>query len=140
MVKQGDKVKIHYTGKLEDGTIFDSSAEREPLEFTVGSGQIIPGFEKAVLEMGQGEKKTINIPSDEAYGPYREEMVMKVEKTQLPPDLKPEVGQQLKMSQPDGSAAVLLVKEIAEKDVTLDANHPLAGKTLIFELELVGVA
>lgn len=137
--KQGDTVKVHYTGKLDDGTVFDTSAEREPLQFTIGQGQIIPGFEEAVVGMSEGESKTTQIPSDAAYGPHRDEMIVEVERSQFPPNLDPEVGQQLQIRQPDGQAIVVTVTDLSDESATLDANHPLAGKDLTFDIELVQV-
>lgn len=137
--KPGDTVKIHYTGKLEDGTVFDTSANREPLEFTLNQGQVIPGFEQAVLGMAPGESKTQKIPMEEAYGPYREEMVIEVSRQQLPADLEPEVGQQLQVQQPNGQAVPVFVTEVTDATVTLDANHPLAGEDLTFDIELVEI-
>ncbi|MFP4437813.1 MAG: peptidylprolyl isomerase [Chloroflexaceae bacterium] len=137
--KQGDTVKVHYTGKLDDGTVFDTSAEREPLQFTIGQGQIIPGFEEAVVGMNEGESKTTQIPSDAAYGPHRDEMIVEVDRSQFPPNLDPEVGQQLQIRQPDGQAIVVTVTDLSDESATLDANHPLAGKDLTFDIELVQV-
>jgi peptidylprolyl isomerase len=137
--KAGDTVKIHYTGKLEDGTVFDSSVNREPLEFTLNQGQVIPGFENAVLGMAPGESKTHKIPMDQAYGPYREEMVIQVNKSLLPQGLEPEVGQQLQVQQPNGQMVPVFVTEINDGNVTLDANHPLAGENLTFDIQLVEI-
>lgn len=137
--KSGDTVKIHYTGKLDDGTIFDSSANREPLEFTLDSGQVIPGFDSAVMGMTPGETKTETIPMDQAYGPYRVEMVIEVNKQQLPPDLDPEVGQQLQIQQTNGQIIPVYVTEVNDSTVTLDANHPLAGQDLTFDIQLVEI-
>ena len=137
--KEGDHVSVHYTGKLPDETVFDSSRERAPLSFEVGSGKIIPGFERAVVGMEPGESKTITIPSEEAYGPRRQEQVLEVDKSMLPADLDPEVGQQLEVQQSDGATAVVTVTDIGDAKITLDANHPLAGKDLIFDIELVAV-
>jgi FKBP-type peptidyl-prolyl cis-trans isomerase 2 len=137
--KPGDIVKIHYTGRLEDGTVFDSSANREPLEFTLDGGQVIPGFEQAVLGMTPGESKTEKIPMDQAYGPHRPEMVLEVSRQQMPPELQPEVGQQLQVQQPDGQTIPVFVTEVTESTVTLDANHPLAGEDLTFDIELVEI-
>ena len=137
--KAGDTVKVHYTGKLEDGSIFDSSQEREPLEFTIGSGQVIPGFEAAVTGMATGESKSTTIPPEEAYGPRRKEMTAVVDREQLPQDLDVNLGQRLQVQQPDGRQIVVAVTDIAEKTVTLDANHELAGKALTFEIELVSI-
>lgn len=137
--KKGDGVKIHYTGTLADGTVFDSSAGRDPLDFTLGSGQVIPGFEEAVLGMAIGDKKTVTIPSQKAYGEKNEDMVIEVPKNQVPPDLDPEVGQKLQMGGPNGELIVVTVVEVNDEVVTLDANPPLAGKDLTFELELVAI-
>ncbi|HEY9742093.1 MAG TPA: peptidylprolyl isomerase [Coleofasciculaceae cyanobacterium] len=137
--KPGDTVKIHYTGRLEDGTVFDSSADREPLEFTLDGGQVIPGFEQAVVGMTPGESKTEKIPMDQAYGPHRPEMVLEVSRQQMPPELQPEVGQQLQVQQPDGQTIPVFVTEVTESTVTLDANHPLAGEDLTFDIELVEI-
>jgi len=139
MAKDGDTVNVHYTGKLEDGTVFDSSVEREPLEFTLGAGTIVPGFEEAVRGMQAGQSKTVTIPSQEAYGPRRDEMVLVIERTELPPELKPDVGQQLQMQQSDGRAVSVLVTDVSETTITIDANHPLAGKDLTFEIELLEI-
>ena len=132
-------MQVDYTGKLADGTVFDSSVERGPLEFTLGAGQVIPGFEKAVLGMKVGEQKTVTIPADEAYGPYRDEQVVELPREKLPSDMTPEVGQQLVMRQPDGSEIVVVITELSDETVTIDANHPLAGKDLTFEIELVKI-
>lgn len=137
--KSGDTVKIHYTGKLDDGTVFDSSINRDPLEFTLDQGQVIPGFEQAVVGMSPGESKTQKIPVDQAYGPYREDMVIQVSKEMLPPDLQPEVGQQLQVQQPTGQAIPVIVTDVSNGQVTLDANHPLAGENLTFDIELVEI-
>lgn len=139
-IKKGDKIKVHYTGKLDDGKVFDSSREREPLEFTVGDGKIIPGFEEAVIGMQPGESKTIKIEAEKAYGPYREELVAEVEKSKFPENVKPEVGQQLQVKQENGQTIIVTVMGLTDTHVKLDANHPLAGKDLTFELELVEVA
>lgn len=138
-VKENDTVKVHYTGKLTDGQIFDSSLEREPLEFTLGQGMLIPGFENGVLEMKVGDKKTIEIAKDQAYGDTLEELFQRVEKAQLPQEIKPEVGMGLMAQNPDGSERPLRVAEVNEDHIIVDANHPLAGKDLIFELELLEI-
>lgn len=135
--QQGDTVKVHYTGKLEDGSVFDSSIQRDPLEFTIGEGQIIPGFEKAVVGMEAGQNKTVQIESAEAYGPRYEEMVQIVERTQIPDNISLEVGAQLQANHPQGGPIILTVTDLTDAEVTLDANHPLAGKDLTFEIELV---
>jgi len=137
--KYGDTVKVHYTGRLDDGTVFDTSADGEPLQFTIGSGQIIPGFEQAVVGMNPGESKTVKIPAEDAYGQRREDLIIEVEKSQLPEGLKPEVGLQLQSRQPDGRIVVLTIADMTESHVTLDANHPLAGKDLTFEIQLVEI-
>ncbi len=137
--KAGDTVQVHYTGKLDDGSVFDSSAGRDPLEFTVGAGQVIPGFEQAVEGMAVGQTKTVTIPSAEAYGERVAEAVLQVPREQLPPDLEPEVGQQLVMQSRDGRQIPIVVVEVTEDSITIDANHPLAGRDLTFEIELVSV-
>lgn len=137
--KPGDTVQVHYTGRLEDGTIFDSSAQREPLAFQLGAGQIIPGFEKAVEGLEPGQKTTTLIPAAEAYGPHSEDAMVKVPRSEMPPEIKPEVGQQLQMQQDNGQPITVRIVEVDESTVMLDANHPLAGKNLEFEIELVAV-
>jgi peptidylprolyl isomerase len=138
--KDGDTVKVHYTGTLEDGTVFDSSRDREPLEFTLGKGQLIKGFENAVLGMSTGETKTVRIPSNEAYGPRRDELLLKFNKTDFPPDIEPIEGLVLTLKNPDGRSLVARITEVSGDSVTLDANHPMAGKDLTFEIDLVEVA
>lgn len=130
---------MHYTGKLEDGTVFDTSLGGEPLEFTIGEGEIIPGFEEAVIGMQPGESKTVTVPSERAFGPHRDELVVEVGRDQFPPHLYPEVGQEYQMRQPDGHMIPVRVVEVSEETVTLDANHPLAGKDLTFEVQLLEV-
>lgn len=137
--KSGDTVKIHYTGTLDDGTQFDSSKDREPLEFEVGSGQVIPGFDKAVEGMSVGEEKSVNIASDDAYGPHHAQMVQEVPKSALPQGLEPETGMGLQAQGQDGQPINLLVTEVNEESITVDANHPLAGKDLNFDIELVDI-
>ena len=138
-VKNGQTVKVHYTGRLDDGTVFDSSASREPLQFTVGENQVIGGFEKAVVGMTPGESKTARIPADEAYGSHRGELVIDVDKAQFPEGLKPELNQRLKVSHTDGTESIVTVTKVSESTVTLDANHPLAGEDLTFDLQLVEI-
>jgi peptidylprolyl isomerase len=138
--KEGDLVKVHYSGKLEDGTEFDSSADRDPLEFTIGKGEVIPGFETAVSGMAPGESKTVNIPPEQAYGPHQEGMVAVLERKDVPADLELSVGNQLEVSQEGGDSFLVLVTDFSETTVTLDANHPLAGKTLVFDITLLEVA
>ena len=139
MASDGDTVRVHYTGTLEDGTTFDTSVGREPLEFTLGEGKMIPGFEKAVYGLTVGKSKTVTIPAEEAYGPHRDDLVIVVEREQLPADLDPKVDQQLQMQQTDGRTAVVIVTDVSETTITIDANHPLAGKDLTFEIELVEI-
>ncbi|MGC8750711.1 FKBP-type peptidyl-prolyl cis-trans isomerase [Hydrotalea sp.] len=139
-VKKGDTVKVHYHGRLEDGTTFDSSQGREPLEFEVGSGMVIAGFDEGVTGMQIGEKKTIHIPASEAYGPVQQEMIMEFPKNRFPADLTPEVGMQLNMSNGQGQNFPVVIVELKDEVVVLDANHPLAGKDLIFDLELVEIS
>ena len=137
--EDGNTVKVHYNGKFEDGTVFDTSADRDPLEFTIGRGQLIPGFEQAVIGMSPGESKTVNIRADEAYGQHNAEMLTEVDRSQFPADLNPEVGQQLQLNRPDGQTVVVTVASVSESTVTLDANHPLVGKDLIFDIQLVEI-
>ena len=138
-VKDGDTVKVHYKGSLEDGSVFDSSEDREPLEFTLGSRQLIPGFEKAVIGMEQGESTTITIPSKEAYGEPREDLILDVPKDNLPDDIEPQIGMQLQVNRPDGDPIPVRVTNVGDEQVKLDANHPLAGEDLTFEIELVEI-
>ena len=139
-VKANDTVKVHYTGKLADGQVFDSSVERgEPIEFTMGQGQLIPGFEKGLIDMKVNEKKTINIPKEEAYGEPREELIQEVQKSQLPEEIKPEVGMGLVSKSPDGQEMNLVVRDVKEDTIVVDGNHPLAGKDLVFDLEVVEI-
>jgi peptidylprolyl isomerase len=135
--KRGDNVKVHYTGRLEDGTVFDSSSGKEPLEFTVGSGQVIAGFDEAVAGMKVGDSKTVHIPVEKAYGERNDEMVIQAPLEQVPPDLKPELGMRLEMGGVNGEILRVVVTEITETHITLDANPPLAGKNLIFDVNLV---
>lgn len=138
-VKHGDTIQVHYHGKLNDGTTFDSSEGRNPLEFEVGSGMVIPGFDAGVTGMAIGEKKTIVIPAEEAYGPRMDDMIMEFPKAQFPPDMVPEVGMQLNMSNGSGQQFPVRIVEVKAEVVVLDANHPLAGETLNFDLELVAI-
>ena len=138
--KTGDRVKVHYTGKLDDGMVFDSSIDREPLEFTIGEGQLIADFEQAVIDMNPGESKTIKIAYDNAYGPHREEMLMVVDRSQFPEGLEPKIDQKLQVRDPNGGDSVVTVVDVTESNVTLDANHPLAGKDLVFEIQLTEIA
>lgn len=138
-VKSGDKVKVHYHGKLTSGETFDSSSGRDPLEFEVGSGSVIKGFDEGVTGMSVGEKKTINIPYIEAYGPRSSEMIFEMPKDRFPKDLQIEVGMPLMMSDGSGQNYEVIVAQIKENSVMLDANHPLAGQDLVFDIELVEI-
>jgi FKBP-type peptidyl-prolyl cis-trans isomerase 2 len=138
-VKTGDTVKVHYHGKLTDGTTFDSSEGREPLEFEVGSGSVISGFDSGVTGMKVGEKKTVNIPVDEAYGQKQEDLFMEFPLDRFPPDVVPEVGMQLNMSNGSEQNFPVIIAEVSDDKVILDANHPLAGEDLTFDLELVEI-
>lgn len=138
--KQGDTVKIHYTGTLADGKVFDSSAGREPLSFTIGSGQVIPGFEEAVIGMLKDEKKSVTIPVDKAYGPRKEELAFTVPRSQVPPEINPEIGQRLQMQGPHNQPIIVTVTEVTDEYILLDANPPLAGKELNFAIELVEIS
>jgi peptidylprolyl isomerase len=137
--KNGDLVKVHYTGRLEDGTVFDSSSGRDPLEFTLGEGQVITGFEEAVTGMAPGEKKTAKVGAEKGYGPHREEMVVEVDRKQFPDNIYPKVGQHLEIRQPAGGQINVTVIDVSEGKITLDANHPLAGQTLEFEIQLMDI-
>lgn len=138
-VQQGNLVKVHYTGRLEDGTEFDTSAGIDPMEFTIGSSEVIPGFEQAVLGMVPGESKTVTLAPEDAYGPHLEEMIAVVERKDIPDDIELTLGHQLEVTQDDGTSFVVMVTELTEDSVTLDANHPLAGKSLVFDLNLVEI-
>jgi peptidylprolyl isomerase len=140
-VKSGDKIKVHYKGTLtEGGEMFDSSEGRDPLEFTVGAGMVIPGFDNGVVDMEIGEKRTINIPVDQAYGPKNEQNVIDVDRAQLPPEMKElEAGMMLQMMTPDGQPIPVTIVSYTDDKVKLDANHALAGKDLTFDLELVSI-
>ena len=138
-VKASDTVKVHYTGKLSNGQVFDSSEGRDPLEITLGQGALIPGFEKGLIDMEVNENKTINIPKEEAYGEVQEELFQRVNKEELPEGMTPEVGMGLVAKSPDGTEQQLRVAEVNEADIVIDANHPLAGHDLIFDLQLVEI-
>jgi peptidylprolyl isomerase len=138
-VTQGAKVRIHYTGTLEDGSVFDSSEGRDPLEFEVGSGMIIPGLDKALPGMKVGDKKKVSIVPEEAYGPRHDEAILEVPRADIPAEIPLEVGIQLQMSGPQGQPVPVTVTNLTDDTVTLDANHALAGKTLIFDFEVVGI-
>ena len=138
-VTGNETVKLHYTGKLNDGQVFDSSLEREPLEVTLGEGKLIPGFEKGLVDMEINEKKTITIPKEEAYGEINNELFISVPKDQLPQEIAPEVGMGLTSQNPDGTQQELRVVEVNDDHIVVDANHPLAGQDLTFELELLEI-
>ncbi|MBG15276.1 MAG: peptidylprolyl isomerase [Crocinitomicaceae bacterium] len=138
-VEQNKNVSVHYTGKLKDGSVFDSSVDREPLNFTVGEGKLIPGFEQGIVGMGVNEKKLIEIPFIEAYGEVKEELIQEVSKSNLPSDLTPEVGMQLQSNGQDGSTILVTIVKVEEDKIVVDANHPLAGKDLLFDIEVVEI-
>jgi len=138
--KKGDTVKVHYTGKLENGEVFDSSAGQEPIEFTIGEGNILRGVELAVVGMTPGDTKTATIEPDDAYGEYQPSLVQDIEKARFPDDIKVDLGQQLQISRPSGPPLIVTVVGVTDTHVTLDANHPLAGKNLTFDIELVEIA
>ncbi|MGB5625580.1 MAG: peptidylprolyl isomerase [Woeseiaceae bacterium] len=137
--KSGDAVRIHYTGTLGDGTQFDSSAGRDPLEFALGGGQVIPGFDSAVTGMSVGDQKTVTIEPDDAYGQRHDQLVQQVPRDTLSDDIDPAVGMQLQSQSPDGQIMNLVIVEVAEESITLDANHPLSGQALTFAIELVEI-
>ena len=138
--KSGDRVKVHYTGKLDGGVVFDSSAGRPPLELTLDGEQVIPGFEGALMGMAPGASKTVTMPADQAYGSHDADLVMAFDREGFPEDMNPQVGQILRLEQSEGQAVRVLVVEVSETSVTLDANHPLAGKDLTFDIQLVEIA
>ncbi len=137
--KNGDTVRVHYTGKLLDGTIFDSSEGSDPLEFILGQQQVIAGFDRAVLGMNIGAKTTVTIPVADAYGPRKPGLVLDVDRSEFPPDIEPRIGLNLRMEQADGSTVNVAITNVVESMVTLDANHPLAGEDLVFDIELVEI-
>ncbi|WP_116653182.1 FKBP-type peptidyl-prolyl cis-trans isomerase [Pelagibacterium sediminicola] len=137
--KHGDTVRIHYTGRLTDGTQFDSSQGREPLEFQLGSGQIIKGLDAQVQGMAVGDSATVSIPADDAYGPHRPEAVQTVPRDRIPPSIDLSIGARLQATGGDGQPMQLTVVGVDDAEVTVDANHPLAGKDLVFDVELVEV-
>jgi peptidylprolyl isomerase len=137
--KRGDTVRVHFTGRLEDGTVFDTSAERGPYEFTIGESRIVPGFAQAVIGMKPGESKTVEIPAKKAYGLHRKEMIAVIERSKLAAHLNPEIGQRLRIDQADGQEIPATVIKVSASSVTLDANHPLAGKNLTFDIELLEI-
>jgi peptidylprolyl isomerase len=137
--KTGDTVKVDYTGKLTDGTVFDSSIGKTPIEFTVGSGQMIKGFDSAVSGMKVGQSKTVVLPPEDAYGPHRDDLVLTVDRSQMGPGVNPTVGQQLTVTHSDGTSGTVVVVAVTPSTVTVDANNPLAGKTLTFDIKLVSI-
>jgi peptidylprolyl isomerase len=137
IAKPGDKVAVHYTGKLSDGSVFDTSKDRGPIQFVLGERRVIAGFDKAIAGMSLGEKKTAEIPAEDAYGPHRPELIVEFARDRIPPDIAPEVGQELQVQTTAGQAIPAVVIDSSDAAVTLDANHPLAGKDLTFEIELV---
>ncbi|MEE9200811.1 MAG: peptidylprolyl isomerase [Candidatus Brocadiales bacterium] len=137
--KAGDTVRVHYSGSLEDGEVFDSSLERKPLEFSLGHGMVVPGFENAVIGMDIGETKTVSIPPEGAYGPHFQERTLVVEQSQVPPNIDPQIGMKLQLPSPEGGMSGAVITNVTEDTVTLDMNHPLAGKTLTFEIKLVEI-
>lgn len=135
----GHTVSVHYTGKLEDGSVFDTSQNREPIQFVLGEQRVIPGFDKAITGMSQGEKKTAKVPAEDAYGPHRPELVVEFPRDRIPPTVNAEVGQELQMQTANGQPMPAVVVDTSDTAITLDANHPLAGKDLTFDIELVEV-
>jgi len=138
-VKETSTVRVHYTGKLNNGQVFDSSLERDPMEVTLGQGALIPGFEKGLIDMTVNEKKTVTIAKEDAYGEIRKELFQEIKKAELPQEIEPQVGMGLVAQNEDGSERQLRVAEVLEDHIVIDANHPLAGQDLIFELELVEI-
>ncbi|WP_405605051.1 peptidylprolyl isomerase [Polaribacter sp. Asnod1-A03] len=138
-VKENNTVKVNYTGKLSDGQIFDTSEGKEPIEVTLGQGQLIPGFEQGLIDMKLNEKKTISITKDEAYGDVNEALIQEVDKANLPQDMEPKVGMGLVSKTPDGQEMNLMIVEVKEESVVIDGNHPLAGRDLVFDLEVVEI-
>jgi len=139
-VEHGNTVKIHYTGKLDDGTVFDSSLDRDPLEFTIGAGKVIIGFEEGVIGMSHGESKTILVSPDKAYGPHRDELFTVIERSKLPASPEPEVGGRLNIHQEDGNMVPAVITAVSQSEIRLDINNPLAGKNLNFDVKLVEIS
>ena len=137
--EKGDTVRVHYTGKVESGEVFDSSRDRQPLEFTIGSGKVIAGFEKGIIGMEPKDTKTFTVLPEEAYGPKREEFMVVVKTSDFPEEITPSIGQQLQLRNRDGSMTQVFISHIEGDTVTLDANHPLTGETLVFDVELIGI-
>ena len=137
--KAGDVVRVHYKGYFDDGTVFDTSRNAEPFEFTLGNDMVIPGFENAIIGMKVGDVRTVKIPPEEGYGERREDLIIEVDRNQVPPDIQPEVGMMLQLQSGQGEAIPVMVTAISDTTITLDGNHPLAGKQLNFEIELVEI-
>ncbi len=137
--EKGDTVKVHYTGTLKDGTVFDTSRNRDALEVTLGSGNVIPGFEDAVVGMSEGETKEVEIPPEDAYGPKRDELVVHVQRDRFPAGVDPREGMPLNLKGPEETVVPAVVTEVSEESVTIDANHPLAGEELTFRIELAEI-
>lgn len=137
--KKGDTVAIHYTGRLDNGTVFDTSQGRDPLEFTLGAGQVIPGFEGAVAGMAPGDQRTTTVPAEEAYGPRRDDLLVAIPRERLPDGMDPNVGEKLEMATSEGQTVPVVVADADERAIVVDANHPLAGEDLVFEIELVKI-
>jgi peptidylprolyl isomerase len=139
IAKMGDTVKVHYKARTQDQLIFDTTLQKQPLQFTIGQEQLIPAFEEAIVGMKAGDKKTININAENAFGPYLDELISTVQKNQLPRDSEFKVGQQLQIQQPDGQVLIVKVIDMSDTTITFDANHPLAGKDLIFDIHLLEI-
>ena len=135
----GDTVLVHYTGKLDDGSVFDSSQQRGPLKISLGETRLIPGFQNAVVGMEPGESKTATVPPEEAYGERRQDMVLEVERGKLPPEINPQVGQDLQLQTQAGQPVPAKIVDVSDRSITVDANHPLAGQALTFDIELVEI-
>jgi peptidylprolyl isomerase len=138
--KSGDKVKLHYTGKVKDGEVFGTSRDREPLEFSIGSGSMIRGVEEGIIGMEIGDRRSIEIEPDEAFGPRREELTVDMKKSEFPGDMTFTVGESIPLQRQNGNFILVMVKDVKEDAITLDANHPLAGRTLVFDVELLEIA
>jgi peptidylprolyl isomerase len=139
-VKHGDTVKVHYVCSLEDGTVINNTREKDPFQFTIGQGQVIPGFEEAVLGMNENEEKTTKVPTEKAFGPYKEKDIVVVERENFSEDIKLEVGKQLQITSKDGKIIICNIVDVADTYVALDTNHPLSGKDLIFDIQLIEIA
>ncbi|MBW1981791.1 MAG: peptidylprolyl isomerase [Deltaproteobacteria bacterium] len=137
--KVGDKVRVHYEGKLNDGTVFDSSIEREPIEFVIGQNMVIQGFENAVVGMEVGESKSVSLAAEEAFGEHRDDLVVDIEKKLIPPHIDPQLGMQLELTSDEGTKRFFTITRVDEETVTLDGNHPLAGKEIMIKVDLVEI-